>query len=105
MFGPSLLRVKIWGVSIISLLFSFKMATYDIHECEEVILHVLLPMEANNRVVDSQKDFYVVVVLSGVSAPAMLHGVIDLLGQGVKSPGYIQLHLCKESGGDGAKKC
>lgn len=81
------------------------MATYDVHEREEVILHVLLPMEANNRVVDSQKDFYVVVVLSGVSAPAMLRGVIDLLGQGVKSPGYIQLYLCMESRGDGPKKC
>lgn len=70
------------------------MVTYNIHECEEVILHVLLAMKANNRVVDPQEDFYVVVVLPGVSALATLDSVIDLLGEGVQSPRNIQFCLC-----------
>lgn len=69
------------------------MVTYNIHEREEVILHVLFAMKANNRVVDPQEDFDVVVVLSSVSAAA-LNGVIDLLGHGVKSTSYIQLCFC-----------
>lgn len=67
--------------------------TYNIHEREEVILHVLLAMKANNRVVDPQEDFDVVVVLRCISA-ATLNGVINLLGQGVKSTRYIQLCFC-----------
>lgn len=70
--------------------------TYNIHECEEVILHVLFAVKANNRVVDPQEDFDVVVVLSSVSAAAaMLNGVIELLGQGVQSSRYIQLCFCR----------
>lgn len=68
--------------------------TYNIHEREEVILHVLFAMKANDRVVDPQEDFDVVVVLRCVSAAATLNGVIDLLGQGVKSTRYVQLGFC-----------
>lgn len=69
--------------------------TYNVHQSQEVILHMLLAMKSNNRVIHSQQDLYVVVFLSSISAAATPNSVIDLLGQRVKSPRYIQLWLCR----------
>lgn len=68
--------------------------TYDIHESEEVVLHVLLAMKSNHRVVNSQQNFDVVVVLTGISRETAVDGLIDLLGYRVESPGYIKLWFC-----------
>ena len=62
---------------------------------------MLLAMKANHRVVHPQQDLDVVVVLPGVSAAAAAHGLVDLLGHGVESPGYIQLGFCAEIRGGG----
>lgn len=68
-----------------------KCATHDVHEREEVVLHVLLSVKANHRVVDPQQDFDVVVVLSGVSAAAAAGGLVDPPGHRVQGGGYVQL--------------
>lgn len=68
--------------------------TYDIHESEEVILHVLLAVKSNHRVINPQQDFNVVVVLPCVSAPSAPDSLVDLPGYRVESPRYIQLWFC-----------
>lgn len=45
---------------------------YYVHEGEDVVLDVLLPMEAYDRVVHRQQDLDVVVILPGM-APLALH--------------------------------
>lgn len=60
------------------------MDTYDVHQSQEVVLHVLLAMEPDHRVVNPQQNFDVVVVVSGVpAATAALDGLIDLPGHQV----------------------
>ena len=51
-------------------------------------MHVLLAVKPYHRVVNSQQDFDVVVVLPGISAAA--DGLVDLPGDRVQSPRYIQ---------------
>ena len=69
--------------------------TYDVHESEEVILHVLFAVKPNHRVIDSQQDFNVVVVLSGISAAtAAEDGLVHLPGHRVQSPRDVQLWFC-----------
>ncbi len=70
------------------------MDTYDIHESEEVILHVLLAMKSNHRVIDSQQDFNVVIVLPGISTATAADSLINLPGYRVKGPRYVQLWFC-----------
>lgn len=70
--------------------------TYDIHESEEVVLHVLLSMKSNHRVVNSQQDFNVVVFLPGISAAPAADGVVDLLGYRVERPRYVEFRFCTQ---------
>lgn len=49
----------------------FNHQTYYVHERENVILHVLLAVEANHRVVHSQQHLDVVVVLLRVPPLAL----------------------------------
>lgn len=71
--------------------------TYDVHEREEVVLHVLLAVKTNHRVIDSQQDFDVVVALPSITAPAPADRLIDLPGHRVERPGYVQLWVCTGS--------
>lgn len=68
--------------------------TYNIHESEEVILHMLLAMKPNHRVINTQQDFNVVIILSSITAATAVDCLIDLLGYRVKSTRYIQLWFC-----------
>lgn len=45
--------------------------TYYVHEGENIVLHMLLAMEAHHRVVHSQQHLDVVVVLLGVPLLAL----------------------------------
>lgn len=70
--------------------------TYNIHEGEEIILHMLFAMKSNHRVINPQQDLDVVVVLPGISAvTAAMDSLINLLSNRVQSPGYIQLWFCE----------
>lgn len=53
--------------------------TYDVHECEQVLLHVLLPVELNHGVVHTQQDLNVVVVVGSVPAHPAPRAVDPLL--------------------------
>lgn len=45
--------------------------TYNVHECEQVFLHMLLPMELDHRVIHTQQDLNVVVTVGSMpSRPA-----------------------------------
>lgn len=70
--------------------------TYDVHQGEEIVLHVLLAVKPNHRVVNSEQDFDVVVVHPGVTATttAAANRLIDLPGHCVKSPENIELRFC-----------
>lgn len=68
--------------------------TYNIHECEEVVLHMLLAVKSNNGVINSQQDFYVVVVLPSVSSAATPDSLIHLLGERVECRRYVKLWCC-----------
>lgn len=48
-----------------------KAGPYDVHEGEDVVLDVLLPVEAYDRVIHRQQDLDVVVVLPGVTSLAL----------------------------------
>lgn len=72
--------------------------THNVHERQEVVLHVLLAVESHHRVVDAQQDFDVVVVLAGVAAPPpSSRRLVDLLRQRVQGAGDLQLGLCTET--------
>lgn len=42
--------------------------TYNVHERQQVLLHVFLPVELDHRVIHTQQDLNVVVIVGGVSA-------------------------------------
>lgn len=52
--------------------------THNVHEGEQVILHMLLSMKAHHRVIDAKKHLDVVVIVSGV--PASPGCVVQLFG-------------------------
>lgn len=43
-------------------------STYNVHEREQVLLHVFLPVELDHRVIHTQQDLDVVVVIGSMSA-------------------------------------
>lgn len=53
--------------------------THDIHEREQVLLHVLLPVELDHGVIYTQQDLDVVVVVGSVPACPMPRAVHVLL--------------------------
>lgn len=57
---------------------------------------MLFAMKSNHRVINSQQDFDVVVILPSVAASTAVHSLIDLPGYRVEGPWYIQLWFCKE---------
>lgn len=55
-------------------------ATYNVHEREQVLLHVLLPMELDHRVVHAQQDLDVVVTVRRMPsrpAPRAVHSLLQ----------------------------
>lgn len=63
---------------------------------------MFLPVEPNDRVVNSQQDFDVVVVLSGVAAAA--DGLVHLPGDGDDGPGNVQIRFWKRDERDEVRK-
>lgn len=54
--------------------------THNVHEGEQVLLHMLLPVELDHRVIHPQQDLDVVVVVGSMSAHP-LPGAVDSLLQ------------------------
>ncbi len=61
--------------------------TYDVHQSQDVVLHMLFAMEAHDRVVHGEQHLDVVVVFLGVSAFALR--LWQLLLQRVESVGQL----------------
>lgn len=62
------------GESLMSILFKKPAQTYDVHERENIILHMLLAVEAHHRVVHRQQHLDVVVVFLRVPPLALRLG-------------------------------
>lgn len=70
---------------------------YDVHQGEDVVLHVLLPMEAHHRVIDSQQHLDVVAIPPGVPPPALCFA--QPLSQPLQRVGELtQLHAWPPGG-------
>lgn len=54
-------------------------STYDVHECEEVLLYMLLPVKLDHRVIDAQQHLDVVGSVQALSAHSPCSRVVDAL--------------------------
>lgn len=70
--------------------------TYYVHERQDVVLHVLLAVEAHHRVVHGQQHLDVVVILLGVPPLALRFGQLVLSNvQGSWKAGDAKVCHCK----------
>lgn len=58
---------------------NYRRDTYDVHESEQVFLHVFLAVKLDHRIVDAQQHFDVVGPVQAVSACASCSCVVDAL--------------------------
>lgn len=61
--------------------------TYNIHECEDIVLHMLLAVKAHHGVVHSQQHLDVVVVCLHV--PPLPLGIVQFVLHEVQSSGEV----------------
>lgn len=74
----------------------YLMNSYDVHECEQVLLDVLLLVKLDHRVIHAQQHLDVIRPLQALSAHSPRPGVVDaLLHAPVQG---LQVHQAAEVG-------
>lgn len=79
--------------------------TYNVHECEDVVLHVLLAVKAHHGVVHSQQHLDVVVIRLRV--PPLPLGLGQFVFQEIQSCGKVcnpEIGNCKYTVSEEARK-